>query len=623
MEVNVSNARKQFFSQSALEYVYSEAVANAIDASASKISIDIRIQGFNFPETLEIDIQDNGCGFNNRRFDKFSRLLETEDLTHKGIGRLVFLNYFSKVMFESHFDNKKRVFTFDENFAGKSDIQVSSNEETGTRIEFRNYRKEKVKTYEYLKPKSVKAYLLLHFLPNLFSMRLNNLNLEIAISMHTDEEEVLHDFISGTEYLTLNDLPDLTTHSVESTDIDLFSSFLVHYSIKESTQEVNPLTALCVDNRTIQFDVIERGNIPVGYETIFLMSSDYFHGKADNSRKGINIDDSILTAIKKEFRKAINQILQEKIPQIVEQNQQTVDFLQNKYPHLTGYFESEQVGLINKREVIHHAQNRFFTEEREILETEVLDERKYYKSLELSARLLTEYVIYRSKIIMKLKSLDSGNSEAEIHNLIVPRYNKFHQSDVLNDIYSNNAWILDDRFMSYSTILSESEMSELITSITGEDDNQVDDKRPDIAIVFSKNPIEDSGVDVVIVELKKMDLDLAKREEVVSQLKQRARKLINYYPDKIQRIWFYGIVDFNSEFVRSLKEEEFLELYSSDKCYYKEHRIIPDNSEDDMMVPVSLFVMSYKALFEDAECRNETFLKILKEGIRKYELENP
>lgn len=58
---------------------------------------------------------------------------------------------------------------------------------------------------------------------------------------------------------------------------------------------------------------------------------------------------------------------------------------------------------------------------------------------------------------------------------------------------------------------------------------------------------------MVIIELKKRGIKLSKTEEVISQLKQRATKLMNYYPNRIQRIWFYGIVEFNDEFKLSLK----------------------------------------------------------------------
>ena len=77
-------------------------------------------------------------------------------------------------------------------------------------------------------------------------------------------------------------------------------------------------------------------------------------------------------------------------------------------------------------------------------------------------------------------------------------------------------------------------------------------------INFSDNPEDLScKVDVVIIELKKRGIKLSKTEEVISQLKQRATKLMNYYPNRIQRIWFYGIVEFNDEFKLSLKNEHY------------------------------------------------------------------
>ena len=169
--------------------------------------------------------------------------------------------------------------------------------------------------------------------------------------------------------------------------------------------------------------------------------------------------------------------------------------------------------------------------------------------------------------------------------------------------------------MSYSTILSDLEMSKLMPYLALEGENINDEKRPDIAIVFS-NEIKQQKTDVVIVELKKLGLPLAKREEVVSQLKQRARKLVKYYPDKIQRIWFYGIVDIDTDFRISLKEDSYTELFSSGSMFYKEHTVLLDE-EKDIRVPVGLYVLSFEAFLKDAEIRNSTFLNVLKQGFQK------
>jgi len=110
-------------------------------------------------------------------------------------------------------------------------------------------------------------------------------------------------------------------------------------------------------------------------------------------------------------------------------------------------------------------------------------------------------------------------------------------------------------------------------------------------------------------------LPLKKNEEVITQLRQRAQKLLRYYPNKIERIWFYGITDIDSDFRRSLIENEFKELFSCGQMFYKYQKIIVEDENNPFYV--DLFVLTYNALVNDAEIRNETFLKILRSSIQK------
>ncbi len=89
-----------------------------------------------------------------------------------------------------------------------------------------------------------------------------------------------------------------------------------------------------------------------------------------------------------------------------------------------------------------------------------------------------------------------------------------------------------------------------------------------------------------------------------------------HYGTRIQRIWFYGIVDFDKEFIRSLKEEKYLEVFSNDQYYYKELDIIPDYDENKL-IPIGVNILSFDAFLKDAEVRNSTFLTILKEGLKR------
>ena len=83
MQVNIKQAIRLFFSNPSLDMVFIEAIANSLDADASKINICISIEELGKQETLKITIQDNGVGFTEERYAKFCKLLQVEDSTHK------------------------------------------------------------------------------------------------------------------------------------------------------------------------------------------------------------------------------------------------------------------------------------------------------------------------------------------------------------------------------------------------------------------------------------------------------------------------------------------------------------------------------------------------------------
>jgi len=111
MQINLANAIKKFYPNPVLEQVYFEAIANSIYANATEINLDISIESYSKPETLKMTISDNGDGFNDNNYHKFGRLLETDDEDHKGLGRLVFLNYFKKVSISSIYQNNFKILT--------------------------------------------------------------------------------------------------------------------------------------------------------------------------------------------------------------------------------------------------------------------------------------------------------------------------------------------------------------------------------------------------------------------------------------------------------------------------------------------------------------------------------
>ena len=266
--------------------------------------------------------------------------------------------------------------------------------------------------------------------------------------------------------------------------------------------------------------------------------------------------------------------------------------------------------------IIEIAQQKFLRDQKTVLEAEYLDGEKYEKAMDLSSRSLAEYILYREKIISKLETITNKDSEATIHNLILPKRSILKNNQNVTAIYNNNLWLLDNKYMTYTTAMSERTMQEVVEEITQGVEHGSDSNRPDLAIIFSDNPEDLScKVDVVIIELKKRGIKLSKTEEVISQLKQRATKLMNYYPNRIQRIWFYGIVEFNDEFKLSLKNEHYTPLFSKDTLYYKENEWYL-SLESDIPYKVGTYILSIDAFIKDAKAHNEIFLNILKEGFK-------
>jgi hypothetical protein len=616
MDIETSNAIKLFFPNPSLVQVFFEALANALDARATEISIHNEIQAFNAPETLKITITDNGNGFTDDNFERFKILLKPLDHFHKGLGRLVYLNYFERVAVISTWGSNRRSFVFKNPFDGKSPVESLAEEQPkATTLVFTKFVGERVKSYDYLKPGSLKDLIIEHFLPTLYERHRQKQDFKITIRLTTKESNVQRDFITSDETITEADLPELTVVTITDTTLDAYEGVEMFYQVKSVAGRRSQLIAVNIDGRTIPINLIQPNSVPPDFSTVFLFSSKLFEAKADTSRQKLLLPENISEAdLFRVLRREVGTVLTEKIPQIGEKNERTKEQFEERFPHLLGYFEETTVGLIDKDDALNIAQQRFFKAQKEVLQCESLDDATYKKSLELSSRILTEYILYRDKIIRRMKEMTKENSEAEIHNLIAPRYEEFHQQGLVNDIYRNNAWLLDDKFMSFQTILSESQMDSVIEAITLQDSPIKDEGRPDVTMIFSADPAGLTAVDVVVVELKRITEDEKDNQFVINQLLSRARKLAAHCPN-IQHIWYYAVIHINAEMDEVLLQQEFVPMFSKGRVYYKE---FPTRRPGGAIVPTPTFIMSFDAIVADAECRNHTFLEILRSGIKQH-----
>ena len=605
MEVNIKQALKVFFSKSSFEMIYFEAFANALDAGATDFYIDIK-QGKELKE-LSLVLTDNGIGFTDERFRKFGKLFDVEEEpSHKGLGRLVYLCYFGKVHVESCFNNSvRRVFDFDESFKGTSQTIHTGNEDNGTVLTMTEFLGTKLGRNDYIKPSYIKNALLENFYMKFYKAKLVGKQLNVFIRLFVDGQ------IVSKETITTDSMPSFSVKEL-TTQMDFFNSIDLYYYVREvEIKETKVITALAIDDRSHRVEIIADENLPKGYEMIFLLISESFQGNIDGTRQNLTISDNELTIIKTIFRNGISEVIKEQFPQINKNNEKRVTYLKQTFPHLCGYFDNNDIGYSSQTDILKKAQDKFFRDQKEILGAKELNDEQFNKSLDLSARALTEYILFRQNVIKRMKGLGKNNKEEELHNLIAPKYAEFHGQNVVTDMYRNNVWVLDDKFMSYSTVLSEAEMSRVIDVLTEGEVRNKDNDRPDITLFFSGDPNDVSKkVDVVIVELKRLGLSVEQNSIVEIQLDTRTRRLAEYYGKRIQRMWFYGIVDFDDQYEMHLRDNYFNPLFSNGKIYFRSKPVSLDLTSSQSVIQ-NAYILDFSAMVEDANSRNSTFLKIL------------
>ena len=615
MNVNLSNAVRMFYGKSSYEMVYMEAIANSLDAKATEISIEIVAKSKNIADTLQLIIKDNGVGFTNDRFKKFSNLFDTEDSAHKGLGRLAYRFYFDDVQIESWYDkNKHRKFSFSDDFDGKSIVDIVDDEwHSGTELYLSDYVKKRLFNNNIIDVKFLKKKILSHFYLRLFLLKKNNTNIVINLISNIDGKE-------DKAVISTADIPDFKTMAIDASDIGvLFTDMTLYYYVEkiDDKKPSNVVTAINVEGRTYAQNFITKEFFHNGYNMVFLLFSKNFNGMAEANRETIVLTDSNKQLFRNIFIKYISKILNETYPDIAMAQSKKKEMLEGRYPHLSGYIDGDSIGYMQQNEVLGRAEDKYFRVQREILDASSLNEEQYEKAKNITTLSLTQYIMFRQRVIDTLKTLDADNREEEVHNLICPKYRVLDGKNAYNDLYKQNLWLIDDRFMTYSNVLSEKEMTDLFKIIDPETD-YVNAGRPDIAIVFSSDPKTSEKFDVVIIELKREGIDIDKTLGVERQLASRARELYSHFGERIQRMWFYGIIEISEDVELDL--DGYNPLYSTGKILFAQKNVKISLSPKKT-IDVGIYLMDYDALIGDADKRNETFLNIIqntfKESIRE------
>ena len=267
----------------------------------------------------------------------------------------------------------------------------------------------------------------------------------------------------------------------------------------------------------------------------------------------------------------------------------------------------------NKEKIIQNAKKEFEREKNEtsnkfkkLLQNKKIDTVEFDITMsnisDIASRELAEYIIYRQQIITALELMNKNNdkSEEKINNIFMKKHTESFNNK--NNVYDNNLWIFDDKYMTYVYAASDMQISRCQKALAEIANDANSPYRPDLAIFFSNK--ENLKKDVLVVEFKACGASIDEKSKSfweINRNAQAARKSIN----NIDRIWCYTITKFDDKFIENIENQDFTPLFTNGEkkeLYYRYFN----------KINAHCYYISLDALLADANARNNIFLDIIR-----------
>lgn len=611
-----------------------EAIANSLEANATEIEVEIfhdqplentvpsKIEGFK--------ITDNGDGFtqtNREAFNEFWTANKAK-MGCKGSGRFLWLTVFNNihVLSEVATENVLVTIPFDKNFSdNKIKIENKPIAFNKTILEFKNITK---RFYDLSKKidgrfdanldkicESVQEYLLI----KLFLLKNKKILFNIKFKMDNLEKTISNEDIPDLHYSEFK----ISTSDEGIREEYLFTLYYHFFEDKLGHKKgfycANDRAALTMGDKDLGFS----GILPHKDSFTILLCSEYFNNKDDDSRNGLSVlshnkDRSItvpllFSDIRPTMQQKMKEIIKDRYPEIEEINKAAVESAIDAAPHLASIIYSDDDIVKTKESLIKNAKTEFNNKKERVqskflklLRDKSINESAFLEAVDemsdVAAAELGEYIFYRESIIKALDRAinDLQTSEAFIHNILMKM--KTSSEPENNEKYLlSNLWLLDDKFMTYSYVASDTTVKKIVDEIMQKDAKYKAANRPDISIFFNR---ENQIKDLVMVELKGPNADKDEKNKSITELVNNldiVKKNINH----IGSIWSYIITTIDDDFAQTMSNQEFDELFCNDKdakIFYRYYK----------KLNAHVFALDLKAVVSDASARNKTFLEILK-----------
>lgn len=583
--------------------VIREALTNSIHAGGKHISIDLHFSEKNgelFQEADEkmsleqIAIIDDGEGFTLDNLQYFDEICTShkDSIGGKGVGRLAFLKYANKVEIRSQFKNETIEFTYTPDFKPEDVKKTQVGGSQNTSIVLKNL-KDRINTHVGKLVNSICDDLrLILFLKNQMG---HSITLKFTHNSKQPFDDILE--FSGMDIKALAER-----------DFELDGEYFKCYLFRDEPPRKGIVAMLCADQLCIEEYVISK-RFDICRHLIFV-TSDYFNRRSNIERQRLELpktDDDvdyaspisrekIMPRIHEVCMSMINETAEGDIDEFKSSN---IAKLKKYYPFINISSLGGNAALLDADEVVKTYRTRQARREDQLVDA--LETGKPVSMDDVSHLAsddLARYIVHRALVIDSLANMPSSSAEDAIHNAILPKKNDGAE------LRENNVWLVDDKFLSYSSIYSDETLSTIIKDV----EKTVEVKqlrKPDVAAFFSKDT-ENQPNKLVIIEFKKPGADIFENNKALVQCRLYASELANRIPT-IREVFAFSVVEIDDDFYRDMKQTGFKDVFSlTERVVYNDFLIGSGST-----IPLHLYVTPASALIKDARARNRVFEEVL------------
>ncbi|GAB7532701.1 ATP-binding protein [Pseudomonas sp. 3A(2025)] len=583
--------------------VLREALTNAIHAGASKVYVNLNFfekNGELFQDTDErkfleqITITDDGEGFTSANLQYFDEICTShkDSIGGKGVGRLAFLKYANQVEIQSQLQDERVEFSYTPDFHLDDVRKTPTSGIRGTTITLSDPQ-IKINTQVAGLVNSICDDLRL-----LLFLKYQQGHVIDLVFTHNSQQrfDEYHEF-SGKHIKALSE--KVFEQAGETFTCYLFS---------DEPPRKGIIAMLCADELCIEEHTISK-RFDIARHLIFV-TSPYLNKRSNIERQRLELPktdsdvdlvsaisrETLITLIHQACMAMINDVAQGDIGRFREQN---IEKLKKYYPFINIGSLGGHAALLDADEII-----KRYRAQQARKEDKLVDALEAGKPVSLddvshlASEDLARFIVHRALVIDSLANMPSDSAEKAIHEAILPKRSNG------SDIRENNVWLVDDKFLSYSSIYSDETLSAIVKDV-GEVIEAKQHRRPDVAAFFSKDSLSRPNK-LVIIEFKKPGADIFENNKSLTQCRLYASELIDRIPT-VREVFAFSIVDIDDEFYRDMKQTGFKDVFSlGERVVYHDFLIGSDNS-----VPLHMYVMPSAALIRDAKARNRVFEEVL------------